>query len=196
VLLKRKPSQNNRSHKPSENPLGKRSAGNLHAAFDEAEAGNVTRREAEFATTEFVVTLGKSIESARQLSTLLTRHDLLKADHLPKELDDENLKKALHVLDVLNFSKEERELYEDHLKWLRIEANTLKKATEKALSEGISIGKQEGISIGEARGIEKGIEKRNLEVAINMLKQKLDDKLISSVTGLNLGEIAKLKNKN
>ena len=126
----------------------------------------------------------------------LTRHDLLKADHLPKELDDENLKKALHVLDVLNFSKEERELYEDHLKWLRIEANTLKKATEKALSEGISIGKQEGISIGEARGIEKGIEKRNLEVAINMLKQKLDDKLISSVTGLNLGEIAKLKNKN
>ena len=196
MLLKRKPSQNNRSHKPSENPLGKRSAGNLHAAFDEAEAGNVTRREAEFATTEFVVTLGKSIESARQLSTLLTRHDLLKADHLPKELDDENLKKALHVLDVLNFSKEERELYEDHLKWLRIEANTLKKATEKALSEGISIGKQEGISIGEARGIEKGIEKRNLEVAINMLKQKLDDKLISSVTGLNLGEIAKLKNKN
>lgn len=190
MLLKRKPSQNNRSHKPSENPLGKRSAGNLHAAFDEAEAGNVTRREAEFATTEFVVTLGKSIESARQLSTLLTRHDLL------KELDDENLKKALHVLDVLNFSKEERELYEDHLKWLRIEANTLKKATEKALSEGISIGKQEGISIGEARGIEKGIEKRNLEVAINMLKQKLDDKLISSVTGLNLGEIAKLKNKN
>ena len=70
MLLKRKPSQNNRSHKPSENPLGKRSAGNLHAAFDEAEAGNVTRREAEFATTEFVVTLGKSIESARQLSTL------------------------------------------------------------------------------------------------------------------------------
>ena len=116
MLLKRKPSQNNRSHKPSENPLGKRSAGNLHAAFDEAEAGNVTRREAEFATTEFVVTLGKSIESARQLSTLLTRHDLLKADRLPKELDNDKLKKALHVLDVLNFSEEERELYEDHLK--------------------------------------------------------------------------------
>ena len=129
MLLKRKPSQNNRSHKPSENPLGKRSAGNLHAAFDEAEAGNVTRREAEFATTEFVVTLGKSIESARQLSTLLTRHDLLTADRLPKELDNDTLKKALHVLDVLNFSEEERELYEDHLKWLRIEANTLKKAT-------------------------------------------------------------------
>ena len=110
----------------------------------------------------------------------LTRHDLLKADMLPKELDNDTLKKALHVLDVLNFSEEERELYEDHLKWLRIEANTLKKATEKAKEEGIM----------------EGVEKRNIEVAINMLKQKLDDKLISSVTGLTLEEILKLKNKN
>ena len=122
----------------------------------------------------------------------LTRHDLLTADRLPKALDDDKLKKALHVLDVLNFSKEERELYEDHLKWLRIEANTLKKAAAEALAEGISIGKQEGISIGEV----KGIEKRNIEVVINMIKQKLDDKLISSVTGLTLEEILKIKNKN
>ena len=114
----------------------------------------------------------------------LTRHDLLKAERLPKELDDKNLKKALHVLDVLNFNEEERELYEDHLKWLRIEANTLKKTAEKAKEEGI------------AEGIEKGIEKRNIEVAINMIKQKLDNKLISSVTGLTLEEILKLKNKN
>jgi len=114
----------------------------------------------------------------------LTRHDLLKADKLPKELDNDKLKKALKVLDVLNFSEEERELYEDHLKWLRIEANTLKKTAEKAKEEGI------------AEGIEKGIEKRNIEVAINMIKQKLDNKLISSVTGLTLEEILKLKNKN
>ena len=118
----------------------------------------------------------------------LTRHDLLKAERLPKELDDKNLKKALHVLDVLNFSEEERELYEDHLKWLRIEANTLKKTAEKAKEEGIA----EGIFIGEA----KGIERRNIEVAINMIKQKLDNKIISSVTGLTLEEILKLKNKN
>jgi predicted transposase/invertase (TIGR01784 family) len=114
----------------------------------------------------------------------LTRHDLLRADKLPKELDNDKLKKALKVLDVLNFSEEERELYEDHLKWLRIEANTLKKTAEKAKEEGI------------AEGIEKGIEKRNIEVAINMIKQKLDNKLISSVTGLTLEEILKLKNKN
>ena len=95
-------------------------------------------------------------------------------------VDNEKLKKALHVLNVLNFSEEERELYEDHLKWLRIEANTLKKTAEKAREEGIV----------------EGIEKRNIEVAINMLKQKLNDKLISSVTGLSLEEITKLKSRN
>ena len=61
-------------------------------------------------------------------AAFLTRHDLLKADRLPKELDNDSLKKALTVLNVMNFNDEERELYEDHLKWLRIEANTLKKA--------------------------------------------------------------------
>jgi DNA-binding protein HU-beta len=35
-----------------------------------------------------------------------------------------------------------------------------------------------------------------VKTAINMLNQKLDDKLISSVTGLDLEEIAKLKNKS
>ena len=111
----------------------------------------------------------------------LTRHDLLKADKLPEELNDDKIKKALHVLDVLNFSEEERELYEDHLKWLRIEANTLK----KALSDGISIG--------EARGIEKGISIG--KTAIKMLEQKLDDQLISSITGLSLEKIVQLKNR-
>ncbi len=33
------------------------------------------------------------------------------------------------------------------------------------------------------------------KTALNMLKQQLDDKLISSVTGLDLEEISKLKNK-
>jgi predicted transposase/invertase (TIGR01784 family) len=116
----------------------------------------------------------------------LTRHDLLKADRLPKELDDENLKKALNVLDVLNFSKEERELYEDHLKWLRIEANTLKKTAEKSREEGIA----EGIAIGEARGEEKSI----LKVARRMLQEKTDIKFISSVTGLSTDEILKIQN--
>lgn len=77
----------------------------------------------------------------------------------------------INVLNVMNFTDEEREAYGDHLKWLRIETNTLKKAEEKGREEGI------------------------MQTAINMLKQNLDNSLISSVTGLSTDEILKLKNK-
>lgn len=63
----------------------------------------------------------------------LTRHDLLNKDNLPKELDNKDLKKALTVLEIINFTKEEREEYEDRLKWLRIETNTLKKAEARGV---------------------------------------------------------------
>ena len=42
----------------------------------------------------------------------LTRHDLLNKDDLPKELNDENIKKALTILEVMNFTAEERSLYQ------------------------------------------------------------------------------------
>ncbi|WPY01299.1 PD-(D/E)XK nuclease family transposase/recombinase family protein [Candidatus Trichorickettsia mobilis] len=66
----------------------------------------------------------------------LTRNDLLKTDNLPKILDNPELKKAINVLEVMNFTDAEREAYEEHLKWLRIETNTLKKYGKKAKAEG------------------------------------------------------------
>jgi predicted transposase/invertase (TIGR01784 family) len=109
----------------------------------------------------------------------LTRHDLLKPDKLPKELDSSSVKKALTVIEVMNFTEEEREAYEDHLKWLRIEANTLKKAEAR--------GKAEGKAEGEA--------KKSQEIAISMLAEGLDLNLISRVTKLTLKEINKLKDE-
>lgn len=104
-------------------------------------------------------------------SAFLTRNDLLTEDNLPKKLNSPNLKKAINVLNVMNFTDEEREAYEDHLKWLRIEANTLKKAEEK------------------------GANSKALEIAHRMLQENTDIKFISSVTGLSTDEILKLKNK-
>ncbi|MEM7175882.1 MAG: hypothetical protein AAF443_08185, partial [Chlamydiota bacterium] len=50
------------------------------------------------------------------------------------------------------FTEEEREAYESHLKWLRIESSTLKKAEEK----GREKGREEGLKEGEKRGREEG----------------------------------------
>lgn len=105
----------------------------------------------------------------------LTRYDLLKADNLPPTLNDASLKKAINVLDVMNFSEEEREAYEDHLKWLRIETNTLKKAEAK--------GRATGLAEGEAKG--------KLKIAKEMIAKGFDEKTIFELTGLTAQEIKK-----
>ncbi|WPY01780.1 PD-(D/E)XK nuclease family transposase (plasmid) [Candidatus Trichorickettsia mobilis] len=111
----------------------------------------------------------------------LTRNDLLKTDNLPKILDNPELKKAINVLEVMNFTDAEREAYEEHLKWLRIEANTLKKYGEKAKAEG----REEGRAEGEI--------KKAIEIAKKMLAKRKTIEEIMEFTDLPLAEIEKLK---
>jgi predicted transposase/invertase (TIGR01784 family) len=106
----------------------------------------------------------------------LTRNDLLIADNLPKELNDPNLKKAINVLSVMNFTPEEREAYEDHLKWLRIEANTIRNYEQR----------------GEIRGRAEGENKKAIEIAKKMLSKNHSISDISDLIGLSPEEILKL----
>jgi predicted transposase/invertase (TIGR01784 family) len=107
----------------------------------------------------------------------LTKHDLLNKDNLPKELEDEKLKKALTVLEVMNFNDEEKEAYDDHLKWLRIETNTLKNYEQKGIEKGIETGKTE----------------RNSEMALAMLVDNESDEKIIKYSKLTAEELATLK---
>lgn len=118
-------------------------------------------------------------------SAFLTRHDLLKIDSLPQSLNDTNLKKAITVLDVMNFSPEEREAYEEHLKWLRIEANTLKKAEAR--------GKASGFIEGKAEGFIEGKKEHAKELALAMLANNLAIKLISEITKISVEELNQLQ---
>ncbi|TSJ81045.1 MAG: Rpn family recombination-promoting nuclease/putative transposase [Candidatus Cardinium sp.] len=101
----------------------------------------------------------------------LTRHDLLK-DNLPEAIATDSLKKALHVLDTMKFTDEERMAYEDHLKWLRIEANTIEKFQKEAK--------------------EKGRQEVKIEIAKTMLEKgyAIDD--IVLLTGLSTAEIKEI----
>ena len=112
----------------------------------------------------------------------LTRNDLLTLDNLPRELNDTNLKKAINVLNVMNFTPEEREAYEDHLKWLRIEANTIKNYEQR----GEVRGREEGIQIGEAKG--------KAELIKMMIAKGQSVDTIAQITGLSVEEVEKLKN--
>jgi predicted transposase/invertase (TIGR01784 family) len=110
-------------------------------------------------------------------SAFLTRNDLLKVDTLPQELNNTSLKKAIAVLEVMNFSEEERNFYEDHLKWLRVETNSLKKMRAE----------------GKAEGLAEGKNKKAIEIAVKMLSKGKNIEEIIDFTGLSVAEINKLK---
>jgi predicted transposase/invertase (TIGR01784 family) len=106
----------------------------------------------------------------------LTRNDLLNKDHLPDSLNNPELKKALTVLEGMNFGPEEREAYEEHLKWLRIETNTLKKYEAKYFNEGKA----------------EGVYENKLENAKNLLMAGVDKNIIAQALGLDLEEIERI----
>ena len=108
-------------------------------------------------------------------AAFLTKYSLLdqKQNELPEAPDYSNLKKALNVISVMNFSDEERNSYEDHLKWLRDETSALNKKYEKGKAEG------------------KAEEKR--DIVINMLKAKSELEFIGKITGLSIEEIKEIQ---
>ncbi len=117
----------------------------------------------------------------------LTRHDFFNKDHLPKILEQQPLQKALSVLEIMNFTSEERDAYEGTLKWFQVEANTLKKAEERGLERGIEIGEARGIEIGEARSIEEMVRK--------LLLKQCDLDLVCAVSGLSKEKVLAIKEK-
>lgn len=117
--------------------------------------------------------LAKVKTSLDRWMLFLTKHALLDENALPQPVNEPIIKKALHTLNVMNFSKAEREEYEEHLKWLRFEASAFKKQYQDGKAEG------------------KAEEK--IEMVKSMLAENADIKFISKVSGLSEDEIRKLQ---
>lgn len=119
-------------------------------------------------------------------AAFLTKYNLFDKDNLPESLQNTGLKKALGVLEVMNFSEDEKEGYESHLKWLRIQTNTIKKYEQHARAEG----EAEGEVRGEARG--RTEEKR--EIVKKLIKLGIAMDVVIQSTGLSRGEVEAIKN--
>ena len=71
------------------------------------------------------------------------------------------------------------------------------------MEKGIKIGEEKGIRIGEEKGKREGIKKkieektviRTEKIVKKMAASGLDDEIISSVTGLTLEEVRKLRDE-
>ena len=112
---------------------------------------------------------------------VLTRYVLLNAKSLPKEIDFPEIKKALSIMQEMKFNEHERDMYDAHLDFLRMEYSTL----SKRFADGIAKGMEEGIAKGELKG--------KIETARNLLSENMSVDLIAKVTGLTEEEIRGLK---
>ena len=119
--------------------------------------------------SDFVTKLKTSLDI---WSSFLTRNNLLNRDALPPKINKPELKKTLDVLAHINFTQAERDAYEDRLKWLRIETNTLKKQ--------FNDGKIEGQT------------QKSIEITKKMLKRGTPIKDIADMVGLSATEIKQL----
>ena len=64
---------------------------------------------------------------------------------------------------------------------------------DQGYRDGLSQGKDEGRKEGKAEGISEGKNERNIEIAKNLLQNKVDISIIASSTGLSEEEINLLK---
>jgi predicted transposase/invertase (TIGR01784 family) len=105
-------------------------------------------------------------------------------DNIPPELAvDKEVRKAIETLDIMYLNKEERELYENDLKLLRVQKSEIKAAERKGLEKGLE------------KGIEKGIEEGLKKTARNLITKGLDVSFIIEITGLAENDILRLKNE-
>ncbi len=122
---------------------------------------------------DFTEVLPKLKSMLDEWVAILTNYNLLNTKDFPKEITTPEIHKAITVMKEMSLSKLEREVYNSHLDFLRIESG--------AFNARFDAGKEEGI--------EEGIQR----VAKNLLSAGLDMKLIAQTTGLTEAEIRKLQ---
>ena len=98
----------------------------------------------------------------------------------PKKLQDKIFQKLFEAAEIAKFTPEEREAYEESLKYYRDLKNVVDTSREEGILEGIE------------QGIEQGIDKRNIEIAKQMKKDGEPTEKIMKYTNLSKKEIDEL----
>ena len=108
------------------------------------------------------------------------------------EMSSEEIKEAKEELLRLSGNDKERERYEKRFESLLEQNSLLANAERKGLQKGL----QKGIEKGKKEGLKEGENRKAIEIAINLIKNGLDNELIKNTTGLSIKEIMQLRNKN
>ena len=101
------------------------------------------------------------------------------------------IKEAVEFEDTFLQDKIERRAYEQREKAIRDYYSYMNAFKEEGLQQGLEQGLQQGLQ----QGMQKGLYQQAIQTAKNMLKDKVDIKLISKYTSLSINEIEELKAK-
>ncbi len=94
----------------------------------------------------------------------------------PKKLQERVFTKLFEAAEIAKFTPKEREAYEESLKYYRDIKNVVDTSREEGLKEGM----------------ERGMKKRNIEIAKELKKNKVSTEIIIQSTGLSEEEIENL----
>ena len=101
-------------------------------------------------------------------------------EYVPSNLS-KDIQTALEVINEANMTQDELEAQYKRKEFIYIQKLAIKKAQNDGFEQGVE------------KGIEKGIEQEKLTIAKNSIKNGLDDKTISIITGLDIDTIKNLR---
>ncbi|QKZ14573.1 Rpn family recombination-promoting nuclease/putative transposase [Spirosoma sp. KUDC1026] len=136
----------------------------------------------------------------KSLSELETKADkwqylfnnLSRLQERPTQMEEPIFQRLFEAAEVANFSKAERERYEQSLKSYRDLQNVLSFTEMKALEKGDQRGFERGIQQGMREGEEIGKKEQAVRIARNALANGLSIELVATLTGLSEDEIRQL----
>jgi predicted transposase/invertase (TIGR01784 family) len=121
-------------------------------------------------------------------------------EHISEDfIKSPELKKAVECIEIAGFTKAELEQYDKYWDIISTQVSTNSDFLERGKREGLKKGIEEGIQKGRVEGLQKGREEgkfeQKIEIALNMLSQKIDKHTISQVTGIDIEELSTLQEK-
>jgi predicted transposase/invertase (TIGR01784 family) len=114
----------------------------------------------------------------------------------PPALQERVFQKLFEAAEIARFTPDEKNKYEESLKYYRDLKNVVDSSFDEGKAEGLAEGKAEGLAEGKAEGLAEGkaegLAEGKAEIALQMKLKGLETSLIAEVTGLSVEEIENL----
>lgn len=117
----------------------------------------------------------------------------------PELLADPDVAKAIELLEIINYTEAEQELYDRYWDAVSVEATWKSIGWREGEKHGIEEGRQKGRQEGREEGIRQGMQQGEANakrlLACNMLAEGFDPTIVAKISGLTEEEVLTLTKK-